>query len=590
MSNTDSAKGSRHRAGDCQRSAGRARDRGGSGIVLLLVLVVVAMLALGAYSFAWLMNIEAQASKGYGRLIQARMAADSAIDYLMALLADQKLSGTLGIDLYDNADQLHAIQLVPGQSACFFSLISPRHTADTAGSGPIRFGVQDESARINLNVLTAWLESAAESAGGAAAEEAGNQVPNPLLNLPNMDYDIADAILDWLDADDDPRIEGAEWDYYATLDPPYQPRNGPIESLDELLLVRGVTPRLLYGEDVNFNGVLDPNEDDGEVSYPYDDANGELDRGWLAYLTLYSRESNKDSLGTARINLNQDDLEALYEELAADPDLGEEVARFVVAYRLFGPSEAAGSSSGQQARAEGGGAEAGGQGAEGSGQAGAEQQEAEGPKEIAGLDASGGPKFQLKSVLDLIEVTVEAKLASETPEDQEQPSERIESPFKGDNLADYIDTLLDRTTISDEKYFIGRINVNTAPFEVLMAVPGMSEELAEAIIAARQVQFDDTSEQFWAGTGWLLSSGTLELDEYKKFEPYITGRTQVFGVQAVGYFHGSGTVARLEAVIDVSGELPRLLLCRDLSPLGRGFDPRQLLMQAGYQVTATIAK
>jgi hypothetical protein len=47
--------------------------------VLLLVLIVVAMLALGAYSFAWLMNIEAQAAKGYGRIVQARSAAWASI-------------------------------------------------------------------------------------------------------------------------------------------------------------------------------------------------------------------------------------------------------------------------------------------------------------------------------------------------------------------------------------------------------------------------------------------------------------------------------------------------------------------------------
>ena len=42
---------------------------------------------------------------------------------------------------------------------------------------------------------------------------------------------------------------GAESDYYGSLSPPYAPRNGPPVTIEELLLVRGVTPQLLFGLD-----------------------------------------------------------------------------------------------------------------------------------------------------------------------------------------------------------------------------------------------------------------------------------------------------------------------------------------------------
>ncbi len=61
-----------------------------------------------------------------------------------------------------------------------------------------------------------------------------------------MDVNIADAILDWLDPDDTPRENGAEVDYYAAQNPPYAPKNGPLDTIEELLLVRGVTPELLF--------------------------------------------------------------------------------------------------------------------------------------------------------------------------------------------------------------------------------------------------------------------------------------------------------------------------------------------------------
>ena len=68
-----------------------------------------------------------------------------------------------------------------------------------------------------------------------------------LMGLPGMTDDVADNILDWIDADDTARPNGVESQYYGQLNPPYQPRNGPPTSIEELLLVKGVTPELLFG-------------------------------------------------------------------------------------------------------------------------------------------------------------------------------------------------------------------------------------------------------------------------------------------------------------------------------------------------------
>jgi general secretion pathway protein K len=73
-----------------------------------------------------------------------------------------------------------------------------------------------------------------------------------LSNAPfNMEQDnikdILDAIKDWIDEDNDTYEFGAEDSYYRTLDHPYSCRNAPIKSLDELLLVKGITPELFYG-------------------------------------------------------------------------------------------------------------------------------------------------------------------------------------------------------------------------------------------------------------------------------------------------------------------------------------------------------
>ena len=62
---------------------------------------------------------------------------------------------------------------------------------------------------------------------------------------------VIDSILDWRDPNRDHRLNGAEEDYYRGLDPPYSCKDGPFDVVEELLLVRGVTPRLFAGGEVD---------------------------------------------------------------------------------------------------------------------------------------------------------------------------------------------------------------------------------------------------------------------------------------------------------------------------------------------------
>ena len=69
-----------------------------------------------------------------------------------------------------------------------------------------------------------------------------------LLDVDPSDGDvIVDSILDWIDADDLTRLNGAESDYYLSLSPPYRAKNAPLDRVEELLLIRGVTPELFQG-------------------------------------------------------------------------------------------------------------------------------------------------------------------------------------------------------------------------------------------------------------------------------------------------------------------------------------------------------
>ncbi len=99
-----------------------------------------------------------------------------------------------------------------------------------------RYGLIDEERKININRANLpLLKRFFELAAGTSSQDAGN---------------IASAIIDWRDEDEDPLEFGAESGYYSLLDPPYPCKDGNIEVLEELLLVKGVNEEI-------FNSVKD---------------------------------------------------------------------------------------------------------------------------------------------------------------------------------------------------------------------------------------------------------------------------------------------------------------------------------------------
>ncbi len=95
----------------------------------------------------------------------------------------------------------------------------------------LRYGMVDEERKINLNLVSSRhvLARLFEHGAGLADLEARA---------------LAASLLDWRDGDDHIRAGGAEDAYYESLHPPYRPKNADLDSLEELLLVKGVTPEI----------------------------------------------------------------------------------------------------------------------------------------------------------------------------------------------------------------------------------------------------------------------------------------------------------------------------------------------------------
>ena len=137
--------------------------------------------------------------------------------------------------------------------------------------------------------------------------------------------------------------------------------------------------------------------------------------------------------------------------------------------------------------------------------------------------------------------------------------------------------LLDKTTTQQGAEIAARINVNTAPREVLLTVPGMTEGFADIVVANRANYTNGSSpDPRFATIAWMLTDGTIPLAALQGMERYITARTQVYRIQSVGYFDEGGPIARMEAVIDANQGQPRIVYFRDLTDLGRAIDPRNL--------------
>ena len=536
-----------------------------SGSVLLIVLVVVAMLTLAAYNYTQTMLTELEATTMYGSDVQAREAADSGVEYVATILANRTDPNLE--NLIHNPNVFLGKTVSPStrlRGNARFTIIAPVEH-DVRGNA-IRYGLMDESAKLNLNLLDRLkLED--------------EQVHTLLMNLPNMTTEIADAMLDWIDTDDTKRPYGAESAVYEALTPPYKAKNGPLESIDELLLVQGITPALLYGEDANRNGLLDPNENDGNNSPPLDNADGVLDHGWAAYLTAHSREANRRADGTKKIDLSNGLLTELYDSL--EGEFGIDAAKFVMAYRISGPKDqppadttstsVASSSTKSQTKQQ-------------------QQQAVQGlTKAIAaatvggssgtvtrgGIDISKGGQNKINTIWDLI--------GSRADVTMDGGKQTLDSPWKDDTsmLPTLLPKLMDALSTTGDEYLEGRINLNQARLELLIGLPGMDEELANKIVMAQKLDSNgqpnlDTIHRHNTA-GWLRIDGLIDKWKMRELDPYLTARGGVYRAQVFGFFDGGGPVTRIEAMVDATQIPPRIIFQRDLNDLGHGYARGQFL-------------
>jgi DNA uptake protein ComE-like DNA-binding protein len=181
-----------------------------------------------------------------------------------------------------------------------------------------------------------------------------------LLPIFRSNPDIAQAIVDWRTPGDQPSPNGAKSDYYETLTPPYDSKDAPYDTVDELLLVKGVTPALLYGSAAGNptlatsatasspagglsamnaytrsrqatsgpGGGGSSGANAASANTTFDDIYNNSQIPLAELLTTVSKERNVASDGTARVNINSATQQDLQQTLGLTPRQASALVNF----------------------------------------------------------------------------------------------------------------------------------------------------------------------------------------------------------------------------------------------------------------------
>lgn len=197
------------------------------GIALIIVMISVTVLAVLAAGFAYSMKVESKLARNSNNETELAWLGRSGVEYARWILAEQM---KINMEPYDAPNQIWA-----GGQGGIGTTNSPLLYVEKEvklGNGTFTWKIEDLERKANINT---------------ASEILLNQAMM-LMSVDAGDItSITACILDWIDPDDGLHIQGAESDFYENLTPAYSAKNGPIDDISELLMIKGITPELFWG-------------------------------------------------------------------------------------------------------------------------------------------------------------------------------------------------------------------------------------------------------------------------------------------------------------------------------------------------------
>ena len=251
--------------------------KGEKGIALLIVLWIMMLLIVMTLTFSVMVRTDVFSAITFKEQTANKYLAEAGLQRAMMEI------------IYRNTHKNNPVQ----HDESDVSPVDGTFQSGKIDDGYYRFALADEAGKISINLLT---------------DASGIILNNLLVNLgveKNQADTIVDSILDWKDGDDLHRLHGAESHYYMSLTNPYKAKDANFDNLEELLLVRGMTPDILYGTEER--------------------------PGLIQYLTMYS--------STAQININS----AKPEVLKAIPSMTDSIVQTIINYRMSDSAKSDGS-------------------------------------------------------------------------------------------------------------------------------------------------------------------------------------------------------------------------------------------------------
>jgi DNA uptake protein ComE-like DNA-binding protein len=486
----------------CRHTFVSFRPEHARGVALIVVLWAVVLLSTILLNFAFMAKTHLRIASNYADSNVLHHLALAGVERAIAeIKADTETPDSLEETWADNEEEFFESPLGRGH----FSLLRNAFGEEES----LTYGIEDEAAKVNLLTATAEM----------------------LAALPGMDAYLLDALQDWQDTDFEAKPLGAETAYYEALDDSYSCKDAPLSTLDELLLVKGFDASVLLGEDLNRNGLLDLNEDDGDEKLPLDNADGVLDHGLLAFVTLYSTDKNVSTNVQQRVNVTSANEQQLTQGI---PGLTSNEAKGIVAYRGKQKFEHVGDllkvTEAQQQQQQG--------------QQQNQQQKNNSPGGKKSANNPGSSRNQ------------------NTPPKPNQPNaqpsgqQNNQSAAVGKKIinAARLKQIIDYCSMTNDQTTAGRININTAPKQVLIALPGISDALADAIVQHRQAPgrpFSNIAE--------LLDVPGMSENVFIPLSDLITVRSFQFRVRSEAAIEGMDARRTAIAVLDRSGDKVKTL-------------------------------
>jgi type II secretory pathway component PulK len=282
-----------------RKNTGASRRRGAIFIMAMGVIVILSGMLL---AFAEEMRAEAMASANRLSDAQANAVEQGAEQWVLAQVEEY------GQDAVTLCNDVPAEGIQVGSG--YFWIIRPNQDS----SQDYDFGLVDESGKLNLNSATS----------------------DELQILPNLQPNVADAIVDWVTPEATATGDGAKSPTYQALPEPYDCKDSPFETVEELRLVSGMTPQILFGADTNRNGVIEPEEEaaasTGGIALNFSTGAPDMQRGIINYVTTYSAQSVRGRTVQGLINMNTAPLQVLM----CLPGMTQETAESVISARQAG--------------------------------------------------------------------------------------------------------------------------------------------------------------------------------------------------------------------------------------------------------------